>query len=43
MIDELVTERAKMLEGEIKELETQADKLAQEIAELIGEEPSRIG
>ena len=43
MIDELVTERAKMLEGEITELETQADKLAQEIAELTGEEPSRIG
>ena len=42
MIDELVTERTKMLEKEITELETQADKLAQEIAELTGEEPSRI-
>ena len=42
MIDELVTGRAKILEKETTELETQADKLAQEIAELTGEEPSGI-
>jgi DNA polymerase-3 subunit epsilon len=42
MLDELVTERAKILEKETTELKTQADKLAQEIAELTGEEPSRI-
>ena len=42
MVDELVTERAKILEKETTELETQAAKLAQEIAELTGEEPSRI-
>jgi DNA polymerase-3 subunit epsilon len=42
MLDELVTERAKMLERETTELETEAEKLAQEIAELTGEEPSRI-
>ena len=42
VLDELVTGRAKILEKETTELETQADKLAQEIAELTGEEPSRI-
>ncbi len=42
MLDNLVAERTKMLEKETRELETQADKLAQEIAELTGEEPSRI-
>jgi len=42
MLDEIVIERAKMLEKETAELKTQADKLAQEIAELTGEEPSRI-
>jgi len=42
MLDELVTGRAKILEKETTELETQADKLAQEIAELTGEERSRI-
>jgi DNA polymerase-3 subunit epsilon len=42
MLDEIVIERAKMLEKETGELKTQADKLAQEIAELTGEEPSRI-
>jgi hypothetical protein len=31
-----------MLERETTELETEAEKLAQEIAELTGEEPSRI-
>jgi len=42
MLDEIVTERAQALEKETAELRTQADKLAQEIAELTGEEPSRI-
>ena len=42
MLDDLVAERSKLLEQETAELETQADKLAQEIAELTGEEPSRI-
>jgi DNA polymerase-3 subunit epsilon len=42
MLDEIVIERAKTLEKETAELKTQADKLAQEIAELTGEEPSRI-
>jgi DNA polymerase III epsilon subunit-like protein len=42
MLDELVAERARILEKETTELKTQADKLAQEIAELTGEEPSRI-
>ena len=42
MLDELVTERTKMLEKETTELEIQADKLAQEIAELTGG-TSRIG
>ena len=42
ILDEIVIERTKILEKENTELETQADKLAQEIAELTGEEPSRI-
>lgn len=42
MLDDLVTERTKLLEKETTELETQAEKLAQEIAELTGEEPSPI-
>jgi len=42
MLDDLVAERSKLLEQETAGLETQADKLAQEIAELTGEEPSRI-
>ena len=42
MQDELVSERTEILEREITELETKADKLAQEIAELTGEEPSGI-
>jgi DNA polymerase-3 subunit epsilon len=42
MLDELVSERTEILEREITELETKADKLAQEIAELTGEEPSPI-
>jgi DNA polymerase III epsilon subunit-like protein len=42
MLGELVSERTEILEREITELETKADKLAQEIAELTEEEPSRI-
>jgi hypothetical protein len=42
MLDEIVTERAQALEKETAELKIQADKLAQEVAELTGEEPSRI-
>lgn len=42
VLEELVKERSKLLEREINELETHADKIAQEIAELTGEEPSRI-
>jgi hypothetical protein len=34
--------RAEMVEKETAELKIQVDKLAQEIAELTGEEPSRI-
>ena len=41
-LDELVAERTKLLEKETTELETQAEKLAMEIAELAGEELSRI-
>jgi len=39
-LDQLVAERAKLLEKEITVLETQADKLAQETAGLTGEEKS---
>jgi len=42
MIDELVTERGKLLEKEISELQVEADRLAREITELTGEEPSGI-
>jgi predicted nuclease with TOPRIM domain len=42
MLDELIAERTKLLEKETTELDAQADKLAQKIAELTGEEPSRI-
>jgi len=42
MLDDLVKERTEMLEKEAAELKIQADKLAREIAELTGEEPSRI-
>jgi len=42
MLDELVSERTEILEREITELETQSDKLAQEITEVTGEEPSGI-
>jgi len=37
MLDELVSERTKILEREINELETEADKLAMEIEELTDE------
>ena len=42
VLDELTAERAKLLEKESAELETQAAKLAEEIKELSGEESSRI-
>ena len=42
LLDELAAERAKQLEKESAELETQAAKLAEEIKELSGEEASRI-
>ena len=42
VLDELAAERAKLLEKESAELETQAERLAEEIRELSGEEPSRI-
>ena len=42
MLDELAAERAGMLDKESAELEEQANKLAQDIAELGGEKPSRI-
>jgi DNA polymerase III epsilon subunit-like protein len=42
MLGEIIAERSKLLEKETAELETQADKLAHEIAELTGEKPSRF-
>jgi DNA polymerase III epsilon subunit-like protein len=42
LLDEVIAERSKLLEKETAELKIQADKLAQEIGELTGEEPSRI-
>ena len=42
MLDELAAEQTKLLEQESVELETQAEKLADEIKELSGEELSRI-
>ena len=42
VLDELATERTKLLETESSELEKQADRLAKEIKELSGEETSRI-
>ena len=42
VLDELAAERAKLLETESAELETQASRLAEEIKELGGGEPSRI-
>ena len=43
VLDELAAERARLLEKEIAVLEKQADKFAEEIKELSGEEPTRIG
>jgi hypothetical protein len=43
VLDELTTERARLLEQESTELEEQANRFAMEIQELGGEEPSRIG
>jgi DNA polymerase-3 subunit epsilon len=42
MLDELAAERAKLLTQESVELEKQAAQLAEEIAELSGQKPSRI-
>ena len=42
VLDELAAERAKLLEKESAELRHQADKLAEEIKELSGVEPSKI-
>ena len=42
VIDELATERAKLLENESAELEQQANRFAEEIKELGGGKPSRI-
>ena len=43
MLDELASERARLLDQESAELEKQAEKLADEIKELNGEAASRIG
>jgi hypothetical protein len=42
MLNELASERAKLLEKETAELEKQAGRLAEEIRELSGEATSRI-
>jgi hypothetical protein len=42
VLDELATERKKLLEKESAELEKQASQLTEEIKELTGEEPTRI-
>jgi DNA polymerase-3 subunit epsilon len=42
MLDELAAERAKLLNQESAELEKRAAQLAEEIAELSGQKPSRI-
>lgn len=42
VLDEVVAERTKLLEKECAELELEAENLAQQIAELTGEQPSRI-
>ena len=43
VLDELASERARLLDQESAELEKQAEKLADEIKELNGEAASRIG
>ena len=43
MLDELASERARLLDQESAELEKQAEKLSYEIKELNGEAASRIG
>jgi hypothetical protein len=43
VLDELAAERVRLLEKETAELEKQAKRLAQEIEELAGETPVRIG
>ena len=43
VLDELAAERTKLLEQESAELQQQAEKLADEIKELSGEEACRIG
>ncbi len=43
MLDELAAERARLLEQESAELEKEAKRLAQEIEDLVGETPPRIG
>jgi hypothetical protein len=43
VLDELAAERVKLLERESAELQQEAEKLAEEIKELSGEEASRIG
>ena len=42
MLDELAAGRAKLLEQESVELEKRAGQLAEEIADLSGQAPSRI-
>jgi DNA polymerase-3 subunit epsilon len=43
VLDELAAERAKVLEKERAEFEKEAERLAEEIEELAGEAPARIG
>jgi hypothetical protein len=43
VLDELAAERATQLQKESAELEMRAERLAQEIEELAGETPARIG
>jgi DNA polymerase-3 subunit epsilon len=43
VLDELAAERVKLLEKESAELQQEAEKLANEIKELSGDDPSKIG
>ena len=43
VLDELAAERTRLLEQESAELQQEAERLAEEIKELSGEKPSRIG